>query len=85
MALSYHETTHRYQQRGSDSELFRAQQSGDDDIASRFDSAVCAQTHLVAKAVDGQHLVHFCQADLPGQPCILDRRLRRCARSAAVS
>ena len=59
MALTHHDTAHRYQRRSADTKFVRPQHGGHNNIAAGFQTAIGTQYHLVAQAVHGEHLMHF--------------------------
>ena len=84
VALAHHDAAHGHQRGGADTELLGAQHGGDHHVAAGLDAAVGAQRHVVAQAVQGQHLLGLGQAHLPGHAGVLDRGLRRGAGAARV-
>ncbi|MCY1170030.1 hypothetical protein D9M73_100880 [compost metagenome] len=76
MALAHHDAAHRHQRQRADAELFRAQDRGDDDIASGLEAAVGAQLDAPAQAVERQRLIDLAQAHFPRGPRIFDAGLR---------
>ena len=65
-------------------ELLGAEQRGDEDVAAGAQPAVDLQPHAAAQIVRDEHLLRLCDAELPRQPRVLERRGGRGARAAVV-
>ena len=59
--------------------------AGDHHVASGLQLAVGLHPDAAAQIVQQQHLLRLRQAQLPRQPRVLDRTLRRCARASRVA
>ena len=70
---------------GGDAPLLGAEQRGHGDVAAGAQHAVGLQHDAVAQAVAHEHLVGLGEAQLPGQPGVLDRGERRGAGAAVVA
>ena len=65
MALAHHDAAGGDQRRGGETELVRAQQSGDGDVAPGAQAAVGLDRDPVTQAVEQQSLLGLRQPDLP--------------------
>ena len=85
VALADHEAADGKKRRGADAELLGAEQCRDDDVPARAQPAVDPQPHPLAQAVEGEHLMHLGQPDLPGDARELDGGERARTRAAGVA
>ena len=84
VTLPGHHAPQRHDGGAAEAVLIRAQQGGDDDIATDLQSAINAEPHAPPQVVAHQHLLRLGQAQLPRHAGILDRVERRRAGSAVV-
>ena len=85
MALAHHDAAHRDQRRGGESELFGAEQRGDDDVAAGLQFAVGLHANAAAQIVHHQHLLRFGEPELPRNAGMFDGTERRCAGAARIA
>ena len=85
MALAHHDAAHGNQRRGRESELLRAQQRGNRDVAAGLQFAVHLNAHAAAQIVHHQHLLRLGKPQLPRNARMTDRTDRRSAGPAVVS
>ena len=85
VALAHHDAAHGDQRHGGEAELLRAEQCGDDYVAAGLELAVGLHPDAAAQIVKQQYLLGFGQAELPGQPRVLDGAERRSASAAVVA
>ena len=69
----------------AEAEDFRAEQGGDGDVPAGEHLAVDFDLYAVAQLVEEQGLLHFGQADFPGQAGVAQAGPRRRARAAVVA
>ena len=73
------------ERRGGESELLRAEQRGDRDVAAGLQLAVHLQAHAAAQIVHHQNLLRLRKPQFPGNASVADRTDRRSAGSAVVA
>src|SRR5262249_46242765 len=85
VTLPSHIAAERHEHRCAKGKLVSPKQCRDQNIASRGQTAIGAQTHTSAHAVLHQHLLRLCKSEFPRIACVLDARKRRSTSSASVS
>ena len=76
VADAHHHAAAHDERRGRETELLRAEQGGDDDIAAGLELAVALHDDAVAQPVEHQRLLRLRDAELPWRTGMLDRRER---------
>eukprot|EP00962_Isochrysis_galbana_P006459 scaffold1734_cov113-Isochrysis_galbana.AAC.26 len=72
----------RNERRGGEAELLGSEERGDGDVLARFELPVGLQNDARAQPVEHEGLVRLGEAELPGQPGVLDARPRGGAGAA---
>ncbi len=85
VAGAHHDAADRDQRRGREAELLRAEQRGDDDVATRLQLPVGLHDDPVTQLVHDERLLRLGEPDLPRDARRLDRRDRRGAGAAVVA
>ena len=73
VADAHHHASRDHQRGGREPELLGAEQCGDDDVAPGLQLAVDLHDDPVAQPVRDEGLLGLGQAELPGDPGVLDR------------
>ena len=84
VALAHHDAAEGDEGRGGETELLRAEQRRDCDIAPGLQLTIGLQHHARTEVVHHQHLMRLRDAEFPRHAGVLDGRERRCARAATV-
>src|ERR1700733_14712621 len=85
MALASHHAADGEKGRSAEAEFVSAEESREDYVAARFESAVNAQTDAAAKAGAQKRVVSIAQTDFPRKAKILCGGERRCAGAPGES
>ena len=84
MAGAHHDAAERHERRGGEAELLGSEQRADDDVAPGLELPVHLDGDAAAQVVENEDLVGLGQAQLPGDPGVLDRGERGGAGPAVV-
>ena len=85
VALAHHHAAEADEDGGGEPEFLRAEQRGDDDVASGLQLAVHLELDLAAQAVQHERLLGFRHAEFPRESGVLDAGERGRARAAVVA
>ena len=85
MALAHHDAAHRDQRGRREAKFFRAQQGGNNDVASGLQFAVGLHADTAAQIVQQQRLLGFGQSQFPRNSGVLDGTQGRCSGATAVA
>jgi hypothetical protein len=84
MARAHHETALRQDEGGAERVLVRAEERGDEHVATGLEASVDAKPHAPPETLGDKRPLRLYQAKLPGSACVLDRG-ERARAGAAVS
>ena len=73
MTRAHHDAARHDERRRREPELLRAEQGGDDHVATRFHLAIDLHDDPVAKLIEHEDLLRLGQAELPRRAAVLDR------------
>ena len=85
IAYTHHDTADSYQRCCCKAKFFRTQQSGDNNIASCHQLAVCFQCYTVTQIIQQQRLMRFHKSQLPRQSGMVDGSTRRSTGTAVIT
>ena len=85
VTLSHQHAAQAHQGGSAKTKSLRAEQCSDDHVASGLELSVHLHPDAISQAVEYESLLRLSQAQLPGNPGVLDGRKRTCARSAIVA
>ena len=85
VADAHHHAAQHDERRRGESELLRAEQRADDDVAAGLHLAVDLHDDAIAQVVEHEHLLRLGQAELPRHAGVLEARQRRRAGAAVVA
>src|SRR5256885_16423303 len=85
MANTHHDAAEGYERRGGKTELFGAEQRGDDNIAASLKLAVGLDNDARAQIVEDERLMSFRETELPWDAGVFDASEGRSAGAAIVT
>lgn len=74
VAHPHHDAPRHHERGGRKTELLGTEERGDDHVACGLELAVHLEGHPIAQPVGEQSLVRLGEAELPGTPCVGERR-----------
>jgi len=82
MARAHHETAIRQEESRAERVLVRAEERGDEHVATCLEAAVDTKPHAPPETLGDERPLRLYQAELPGSARVLDRGERARARAA---